>query len=295
MFSPVQTPRPAPVIPGQPVVNDAIPQIKGEDILVPRSRLIREGAFVIQRSGVLLRAPTGEWIVAFAPDDPGNPQSNRLPPMVLVPNRALSTLEATIGDHAGGLLITLTGEVLVYHSRNYLLVSLYNLSSAEPAPQVPPPQPDQGHAPPSSTPSPTDRPPSAADDPRVLELISSLERTRTPGIHRAGEGDAPQPRILGAGSSGRDGALMVRQRGRLVRGGAGHWYFAPDTGVQDAQGQTRALLPCQTLMELERVAQRRGDGLTIELTGRIYSYHGQELVLPTMFLIAPPSDVAPLQ
>ncbi len=304
VLAPAQERPASPVVPGQPAIRDAIPGLGGEDVLVPKARLVREGAFIIQRSGVLVKAPTGEWIVAFAPDDPSKPNSPRLPPMVLVPNRALTTIEATIGNQAEGIVITVTGEVLVYHNRNYLLLSLYRLASVD---QPAPPPADSNETPgsePGSEPSsePAANPaapsrPSAADDPRVLELMESLERTRTPGILPPAATDAPgETTVLAAGSSGNDGEPIVRRRGRLVRGGAGHWYFTPDSDTGDAAATSpRPLLPCQTLMELERLAERRGDGLVVELTGRTYLHQGQIMILPTMFMIAAPSDLAPLQ
>lgn len=276
------------VPPVTPTISEGLPGLAGEDIAVPRGRLIREGSFLVQREGVLVRSPTGEWIVVFSPSSEDGGQPDRLPPMVLLPNRALALMEAALGDKPEGLVVTLTGEVLVYHDRNYLLVTLYSIDSIDTTEPPASPNTETPDAPPPSTLSPS-------EDPRVQALIADLERRRTPGTRDSVTESDLATRPVAAGSSGRDGALMVRQRGRLIRSGGGQWHFAPDTDAEGNREGAIPLLPCQALVEIERLGERRGESLVVELSARRYSYEGRTALLPTMFLLPGPTDVKPLQ
>jgi len=294
VIEPRSEPVPSQVVPGQPQARDAIGALDGRDLIVPQGRLLREGSFLNRRTAAILRAPTGEWIAVFSEVE----GERRLPPIVLLPNRTLASFEASIGEGVASVVVTLSGEVLAYRQRNYLIPTYYSLVSASPERAA-----DEPGSIPASEPDPGSPP--VADDPRVVDLIKDLERLQTPGRAAletstqnrgtetldpsVGEEDAGQALV-------RDGTPLVRQRGRLVRGGAGHWYFSTDSdqGTPGGLGPT-PLLPSEVLMGLERLAEQRGEGLVAELTGRQYTYRGLRMVVPTMFVVAPPGDVSPLQ
>ncbi len=293
IIEPVTAPVPAQVVPGQPEARDAIGALEGRDLIVPQGRLLREGSFLNRRTAAILRAPTGEWIAVFSEVE----GERRLPPIVLLPNRTLASLEGSIGEDTNTVVVTLSGEVLAYRQRNYLVPTYYSLVSAANDRSEPEAQ--------QQNPAGAPTVPPVADDPRVVDLIRDLERLQTPGRSAVetptqNEGvaatDQPNSDEKPGKAQVRDGTPLVRRRGRLVRGGAGHWYFAMDTdqGTPGVGGPI-PLLPSEVLMSLERLAEQRGEGLVTELTGRQYTYRGLLMVVPTMFVVAPPSEVTPLQ
>lgn len=278
---PTADPVSVPVVPGAPASANAIPGLGGADVLVPPGRLVREGYFLVRRTGVLLTAPTGERIVVFAPSAIGRD----LPPMVLLPSPMLEAIEDAADASDDQLLrLSLTGQVLVYHSRNYLIPTLMTLLTGDPSPTTP--------ASTDSTPAPS-QPSSVspADDPRVLDLIGQLERDA-----RA-QGARPQPprmTPLTQADPDADNGLtqtifrqraLSRQLGRLVRSPSGPWVFSIDSDPNSPAPPPMVVMPSMALERIERLAARAGEPLLIELSGRIMGYRGRAFVRPTMIVL----------
>lgn len=84
----------------------------------PKGRLLPEGSFIVNRLGRMIRADYGgNWLFAF--DSDGDAQQD--PPMVLLPSRRLEQMEQLAQDRGDALQLVVSGKVLVYHKRNYLL------------------------------------------------------------------------------------------------------------------------------------------------------------------------------
>jgi hypothetical protein len=182
------------------------------------------------------------------------------------------------------------------------------------------------------------------DNPAVQDLLDRLDRL--PGL---GDGDAPmQPRPMPSSTNNRlgqfgdstgrnnirrdrpqtarnpdtdndmhntahdgfrDGDLMSRRTGRLVRTPMGRWAFAIDQGagaaVDAAPSEADATLPMQrdrvftiqpgvALEQLETVALQRGDSVRVELSGRVMTYEDRAYILPTVYRVLPKSDLDPM-
>jgi hypothetical protein len=118
--------KPAPAVPAaKPRAESSIP--------VPKVRRAREGIFVIKQSGELLVARTGD--VIFVPDKGAPAKTSR--PMVLLPCQTLSRLESAAGlrsdqptgESAPRPRVLMTGQVMVYRQREYLLPSVFQVES----------------------------------------------------------------------------------------------------------------------------------------------------------------------
>lgn len=286
------------VSPGQPTPADAVRGLGGEDIAVPAGRLLAEGAFLSARSGALLRAPSGEWVFVSTADA----QGVRNPPMVLLPCATLDELERSL-DPLGGQSVTLSGQVLVYRNRNYLLTTLASLG-ARPGEtgDVVAAAPAEGGVVDGAS---SDRAPGASDDnaagvagedPRVAALLEQLrmEGERTSLMSPTIEGDDPDE------ARGRallhDGRLVVRERGRIVRLAGGRAAFVRDQGVRgETRDAPRVLLPSATLTRIEGAIARTGESAPVILSGRLYAHDGTVYLLPISFQLLGASEVRGLQ
>ncbi|MCC5785379.1 MAG: hypothetical protein JJU33_01605 [Phycisphaerales bacterium] len=287
VIAPTTTPTATGARAGDPILPDGLPS----------GPLLREGTFLVRRSGALVRASTGEWVIAFQP----GPEGVGLPPMVLLPCAETERIESEAEGVDGPVAIEVTGEVYAYASRNYLLPTMSRLALVEELAgrtSAGPTEPDEeaGEEPdePESFADPIpDRP---ADDPRVLELLGELERghATTPrrGVSRRDAQREAQPATAPAQA---DGRLIVRKRGRLVRLGSGQWAFASDTGFAGAEPGPIPLLPSSTLAAIESAASWSGEALSIEVSGRLFQYRGRTLMLPTAYVLVRASDLNPLR
>lgn len=266
---------------------------------LPTGPLLREGTFLVRRSGALVQASTGEWIVAFQTGS----SAAGIPPMVLLPCAETERIEREIEGLDRPVAIEVTGEVYAYASRNYLLPTMSRLAFVDELPQDraaagPSEDPDAeaGEDEPFADPVP-ERP---ADDPRVMELLDELEQGHAATPRRrvrqdAADREAPQQELAATNPSLGDGRLIVRKRGRLVRLGSGQWAFASDTGVDGIEPGPIPLLPGMTLGAIEATAGWSGEALSIEISGRLFQYRGRNLLLPTAFVLTRPSELNPLR
>jgi len=94
---------------------------------VPRQTLKREGQFIITRRGQLARPDEGgaaPWMFVFTSDG----QAMADPPMLLMPCRQLETMERIAEQRGMDVTFIVSGQVYVYHNRNYLLPTLVKLA-----------------------------------------------------------------------------------------------------------------------------------------------------------------------
>ena len=279
VIAPTTTPIAVGARAGDPILPDGLPS----------GPLLREGTFLVRRSGALVRARTGEWVVAFQP----GPGGVGLPPMVLLPCAETERIASEAEGVDGPVAIEVTGEVFAYASRNYLLPTMSRLALVEELTGRDPSGPTEPDEPgPFADPIP-ERP---ADDPRVLDLLGELERghATTPrrGVRRNDTQREARPATAPAQA---DGRLIVRKRGRLVRLGSGQWAFASDTGFDGAEPGPIPLLPSSTLAAIESAASWSGEALSIEVSGRLFQYRGRTLLLPTAYVLIRASDLNPLR
>lgn len=86
------------------------------------SRLVREGTFIVSRKGRLVSAG-GEWTFVF---DAGPQQrAGNDPAMRVIPCEKLMAMERVAEKHGDSVSFNLTGQVFVYHGKNYILPTNY--------------------------------------------------------------------------------------------------------------------------------------------------------------------------
>lgn len=92
-----------------------------------------------------------------------------------------------------------------------------------------------------------------------------------------------------------EGKLITSMRGRVTRTGEGELAFSRDGDSDSPGGGAMVLLPCQTLQSLEELTAWRGETLVLEVSGRVFEFENRRYLLPTMFVVQPPSETRPTQ
>lgn len=173
-------------------------------------------------------------------------------------------------------------------------------------------------------PQPKPLPKNLENDPSVEELVRDLEARKTQPralTPRAGGGDRAtankpeakaetKPEVkseAGAGDKRNEtakeapvenlpeGKLITSMRGRVTRTGDGELAFSRDGDSDSPGGGAMVLLPCQTLQSLEELTAWRGETLVLEVSGRVFEFENRRYLLPTMFVVQPPSETRPTQ
>lgn len=165
------------------------------------------------------------------------------------------------------------------------------------------------------------------NDPSVEELVRDLEARKTQPralTPRVGGGDRvatgkpetkPEANAAGAPDAKNDGTggasagtakdagveslpegkLITSMRGRVTRTSEGELAFSRDGDSDSPTGGPMVLLPCQTLQSLEELTAWRGEALVLEVSGRAFEFENRRYLLPTMFVVQPPSETRPTQ
>lgn len=92
-----------------------------------------------------------------------------------------------------------------------------------------------------------------------------------------------------------EGKLITSMRGRVTRTGEGELAFSRDGDSDSPSGGPMVLLPCQTLQSIEELTAWRGESLLLEVSGRAFEFENRRYLLPTMFVVQPPTDTRPTQ
>ncbi len=308
-----------PVAPSRsPMVQQAVPNLgvdterlalaDGTAARIDPDTLRAEGTFLVAWTGEIVRLRTGG--LAFLPaarEGAARPE----PAMGLVPCSTYSRIEGLLGDDTRGLWLSLTGEVLMYKDRNWLLPTLFAGADTPPpgtpAP-IPPGEPNaaDGAAQPTDPDQPVGEPAQPTDPDsgdRVEDLIRQLERQREErrGIDTtfapaedespAGETAPPGPRL--------DGRMLLSQRGRMVRNVEGGWVIAIDNDGQAAGSTTLPnhlrLLPCKIVEAMEYHAEKDGESWAFEVSGNLYRHGNTVYLLPRMYVSLAKNEVKSLQ
>lgn len=136
----------------------------------------------------------------------------------------------------------------------------------------------------------------SATQPPAGESTPSPGEAKPPAAPATG-GDA----AIAVGPPKPEGTLIVSRRGRVVRVAGRDLALAFDNDTSSAEKPSAAmerpmtLLPCQTTQKMEDLTAWKGDAIVLTVTGRVLTYDGRNYLLPTMFQLAHPGDVGPLQ
>lgn len=87
-------------------------------------KLVREGTFITSRRGRVIRAGSGEWMFHFDQASAAPAE----PPMILMPSMNLMAIEKLAERGGESLTFRVSGQVFVYHGKNYLLPSMYQVN-----------------------------------------------------------------------------------------------------------------------------------------------------------------------
>lgn len=252
------------------------------DLRSPRP-LLPEGSFLSGQEGTLVLTTAGDRLFVFLPSENQTP----ITAMILVPCGELARMERAAREAGTEYpVFKVTGQILVYHRRNYLLPTAWTQR-----------EPDQN---PSEQQPPPTAPPE--DDEDIAALIEELEQSRHAPRSALRRGDrlwlAP-PRTPDQEQSRApiaDGTMISRQTGRLVRQGV-VWTIVFDNSPAQTQAKDAplVLLPCLIHERLERLAARRADEFKVELSGRVFAHGTRNFLLPSVFQIVSTDSIRPIQ
>ncbi len=254
-----------------------------------RRPILPEGSFIAGQEGTLMRTPSGDRLFVYLPAEGHEPVA-----LLLAPCLELERLEkAAVESGMESPVFMLTGQILAYHRRNYLLPSAWTQLQTK-SDNSEQPNPDPGEQPTT--------PPDPADDDEIRALITELEQSRDDprsllrrgdrlwlAPRQAAETDEEQPQ------GPPDGSMISRQTGRFVRQGV-VWVIAFDNDSESASPKDVPLivLPSLNHEKLERLAGRQGDEFRVEISGRVFQYKGRHYLLPSVFQVVPQGDVRPI-
>jgi hypothetical protein len=120
------TPRPAATPAGSPAPASPLtttPTSPAPAATLP-GKLVREGTFITSRRGRVIRAGSGEWMFHFDQASAAPAE----PPMILMPSMNLMAIEKLAERGGESLTFRVSGQVFVYHGKNYLLPSMYQVN-----------------------------------------------------------------------------------------------------------------------------------------------------------------------
>lgn len=262
-----------------------------EDDSVPSAgSLIPEGAFLIDRRGIIVPVAGQRWAFVYDTDETGE----REDPMFLHPCLRLSEMIQLAESRERTVTFLVTGQVYVYRDRNYLLPTrfttvpyegeegagrdaLYNATR-----RANDSLPDDDSDATSNIPS--------SEPPSVDELLSQVdEATKEAESVRRAE---PRPTSDDVEASiMAESTLIVSRTGRLVIGPTGIWEFVTDNGVNTREGSQMsldaplAILPCLNLQRMEQRARRYADRALFTVSGTITIFEDRNYLLPTIYTV----------
>jgi hypothetical protein len=247
------------------------------EAVADRFPLLPEGAYIAERLARLRTVGAQASAVVFVRTG----AEDLIRPMALLPCSNTQAMEQIAASGSSEILFEVSGQVFASRGVNYFLPMIFRVVSEEEAKKAAPATPVAPTRAPEPEPPLLDERP---DEVAVEDLIEELEAaTRAAEADRTP--DAGRPRTLQ-----REGGIVTLRRGRLVRGGAGGWVFTFDTGADDSPNAEpldapMGVMPCRLLDEMEAVASRRGEHVTMTVSGRVFLYDQQNYLLPTMFVV----------
>ena len=90
----------------------------------PAPTLRREGEFLVNRRGRLIRSDAGEQMFVFEADSQDAPE----PPMILQPCRRLQDMEDIVQQRGESVVFIVSGQVHVYRGQNFLLPTMMTIA-----------------------------------------------------------------------------------------------------------------------------------------------------------------------
>ncbi|QOJ17392.1 MAG: hypothetical protein HRU76_07295 [Phycisphaeraceae bacterium] len=274
--------------PGSPPPSgSANPPAAGEPAVTPPSRpaLLREGAFFAGVAGRIRRDDShGLWV--FTPERPAD-STRPLAEFVLLPCAKLEQMQRSVEAlRQQEVLFEVTGRVLVFEQRNYLLPLSASLldRTAPGAPTTSPtaPPPGEGTSPPAAP--PTDAATLIRDLKTDVPIVRSLAAETTEPA-----GSSSQPGAEPAAPPRGDGTLIFSRRGTVTRTPEGGWRFVFAADASGLADPPMTILPCLLLEQLRDLLRQRPQPPILLMSGEVLAYRGRNFLLPTMYQVERPS------
>jgi hypothetical protein len=258
------------------VVSPAIAQAPATPASAPRRRpaLLREGAMLSLARGRVEPMAEGGW--RFVPDlrDANGLERE----FILLPNPVLEDVVRLANrPESAKRPVEVSGEILTYGGRNWLLLSFTSPIAEATPPSSPPP--------PTAPAQPASRP---DDEERIAD---ELERKLLEQVGNVPASLAPSEAELAAAATGpapiANGSLLQSRRGHLVRdtttGGTRFVFTHQREAIEPA---SLVLLPCRMLEVAEaRLRQTEGNPALV-VTGTVVSFAGRNYLRPTAIRFA---------
>jgi hypothetical protein len=99
-----------------------LPSASQDDLAPGSSDLLREGAFLVQRQGIIRPLRNGMWAMVFDPVE-----GRELRPMVLQPSIRLVEMRRLVNASPEVVTFRVSGQVFAYRGRNYLLPTFFTV------------------------------------------------------------------------------------------------------------------------------------------------------------------------
>lgn len=240
-----------------------------------RAPLLREGGLFIKVPGSI-RRDERLGVHIFEPSSTTETPLRR--ELILLPSRGLDDLDrlqnATDSKGVKASRYEVTGKVLVYRGRNFLLPeAIFPIVDIAPAPETEPPESD-GQVEDPTTPRTDEELDRIGDDleqrleARIGSVPRSLDVLEAPPAKR---GIVPS------------GTRFVDRRGRLSRDPAsGVWRFVLSGDGGGGAAPSVVLLPCMELERIERQARQQDIVAPLLISGTVTTFRGRSYLLPTL-------------
>lgn len=239
---------------------------------LPRSPLLREGSFLVEVKGTMgFNDKSKWWRFTIQSDDPKHPSYvlSFLPCTLMADMRQI-----TQSMPNQQVTFETTGQVFVYHGRNFFLPAH--------APRVVEVQQQSSLPPKEETDAANENEDPDQQDDSAESILRGLEQSVGSVVRSTGGDAKEQNKELKLTS---EGTQIVNRRGRMHRGGRGTWWFTFDADASGLSDPPMVILPCLLLERMERYAARSGAHTAMLLSGRVLVYEDRNYILPTMFQI----------
>lgn len=241
----------------------------------------RDGDIASERIGYLQRTPDDSaWQYSFESADLGMTD----PPMHLVPNSRLATMEQAQETAGAPVRFKVTGLITSYRGKNYLLVE--NVREWPKAAAITESAATQPTTEPATQPSTL--PATQATQP--IDPEAALEQLLRPRPRMAAPLETPAANDAATTAQGvapaitqvlpvREGEMITQRVGRLQKAEGKESKFIFDSDERALADPPMPLVPNQKLAQMEDTLERAGVDLRFRVTGLITTYRGQNYLL----------------
>jgi hypothetical protein len=205
------------------------------------------------------------WVLRLI-GDAADPEG-RTRDFLLLPNRVLEDMERWQASEESPPTFTVSGDVTVFESRNWLMPKHAEVQTSiapRNVPDVVQRDPDDEMR--SGT----------AEGDSVADIVARLQQSVPTLPTTVDRGDEASPR-----SGPLDGTLILSRRGRLLRGRHGAWVFVYDSDAWGMEDEPAVLLPSPTLTKLIRSGKGTDYRKPVLLSGSLTRYRGHTFLVPT--------------